>query len=90
MKNGELKKYLNMFPDDEDVSFLVADPEHRKIYRWQQIDLIVDLSCPVLGIIVGEAEDMDDDMVEACEECERNAGQLDGQMEITDFPEVLP
>ena len=29
-------------------------------------------------------------MVAACEECERDAGNLDGQMEITDFPEVLP
>lgn len=90
MKNSELKKYLNMFPDDEDVSILVADPEHRKIYHWQQIDLITDLTFPVLGIIVGEASDMDEDMIEACEECESNAEQLDGQMDITDFPEVLP
>ena len=90
MKNSELKKYLNTFPDDEDVSFLIADPRGRKLYRWEQIDLITDVAFPVLGIIVGAATDMDKDMIEACEECEREAEQLVGQMDITDFPEVLP
>ena len=39
---------------------------------------------------VGEAKDMDSDMVAACEEDERKADNLSGQMEITDFPEVMP
>ena len=90
MKNSELKKYLNMFPDEEDVNFLIADPRGRKLYRWEQIDLITGVAFPVLGIIVGAASDMDEDMIEACEESEREAGQLAGQMNITDFPEVLP
>lgn len=90
MKNSELKEYLNTFPDDENVSFLIADPRGRKLYRWEQIDLITDMAFPVLGIIVGAASDMDGGMVEVCEECEREAQQLEEQMNITDFPEVLP
>ena len=33
---------------------------------------------------------MDAELVAACEEDERNAENMDGQMEITDFPEVMP
>ena len=33
---------------------------------------------------------MDVEMVAACEEDERNAENIKGQMDITDFPEVLP
>lgn len=33
---------------------------------------------------------MDAEMTAACEESERNAEELDGRMDITDFPEVLP
>lgn len=79
-----------MFPDDEDVCFLIADPKGRKVYRWEQIDLITDIAFPVLGIIVGAASDMDEEMIEVCEECERGLAQLEGQMDIADFPEVLP
>ena len=45
---------------------------------------------PVFCVTVGEAKDMDEDMVAACEEDERNAENLAGQMEISDFPEVMP
>ena len=41
-------------------------------------------------IEVGEEKDMDAEMVAACEEDERSADDLEGQMDITDFPEVLP
>ena len=90
MKNSELKKYLNMFPDDEDISFLLANPKERKLYEWEQVDCITGVRFPVLGIIVGQASDMDAELVEECEACEREAEQLAGQMDITDFPEVLP
>ena len=33
---------------------------------------------------------MDDELVAACEECEQDAENIEGQMDITDFPEVLP
>ena len=45
---------------------------------------------PIFCIDIGEAKDMDAEMVNACEECERDAENIEGQMDITDFPEVLP
>ena len=41
-------------------------------------------------IEVGEEKDMDVEMVAACEENEKSADDLEGQMRIEDFPEVMP
>ena len=90
MKNSELKDYLNIFPDDANVVMLLANPRKRKLYEVERIDFITDIGQPVFCVTVGEAKDMDEDMVKACEEDERNAENMDGQMEISDFPEVLP
>ena len=90
MKNSELKEYLNTFPDDADTSLILANPRKRKLYEVERIDFITDIGQPVFCVTVGEAKDMDEDMVKACEEDERNAENLAGQMEITDFPEVMP
>ena len=90
MKNSELKEYLNTFPDDANVVMLLANPMKRKLYEVERVDFITDMEQPVFCVTVGEAKDMDEDMVTACEEDERNAENLAGQMEITDFPEVLP
>ena len=90
MKNCELKEYLNKFPDDADISVILANPRKRKLYELNGVMSIADLGQPVFCIDVGEESDMDEEMIAACEEDERNADELDGQMEITDFPEVLP
>ena len=90
MKNSELKEYLNTFSDDANVVLLLANPMKRKLYEVERVDCITDVEQPVFCVTVGEAKDMDADMVAACEEDERNAENLAGQMEITDFPEVLP
>ena len=90
MKNSELKEYLNTFSDDADISLILANPMKRKLYEVERINFITDIGQPVFCVTVGEAKDMDEDMVKACEEDERNAENLAGQMEITDFPEVMP
>ena len=90
MKNSELKEYLNIFPDDENIVILLANPMKRKLYEVERVDFITDMEQPVFCVTVGEAKDMDSEMVAACEEDERNAENLSGQMEITDFPEVMP
>lgn len=90
MKNSELKKYLNMFPDDEDVVILLANPKERKKYEHVNTFGITDQQMPILCIEVGSESNLDADEVAACEEDEKEAGQLAGQMNITDFPEVLP
>ena len=90
MKNCELKEYLNTFPDDADVILILANPRERKLYECVDVLFITDQGQPIFCIDVGNESDMDEELVAACEEDERNAEQRDGQMEITDFPEVLP
>lgn len=90
MNNGELKKYLETFPEDAPVTFLVANPRDRKLYPIVDLKGITDVGQPVFCIEVGKAQDMDKEMVEACEEDERKAMELEGQMNIEDFPEVMP
>lgn len=90
MKNSELKEYLNMFPDDEEVVILLANPKERKKYEHVNTFGITDQPMPVLCIEVGRESNLDAEEVEACEEDESEAEQLAGQMNITDFPEVLP
>ena len=90
MKNSELKEYLNTFPDDADMSLILANPMKRKLYEVERVDFITDMEQPVFCVTVGEAKNMDSEMVAVCEECERESENLSGQMEIIDFPEVMP
>ncbi len=90
MTNGELKEYLNTFPDDVPVSVILANPKARKVYDVEDVQGITDIGQPVFCITVGQARDMDAEEIAACEEDEQNAENLAGQMNITDFPEVMP
>ena len=90
MKNSELKEYLNTFSDDAPISVILANPRKRKRYEITGTFCVKDLGQPVFCIEVGKEVDMDAEEIAACEESERNADDLEGQMEITDFPEVLP
>ena len=90
MTNKELKEYLNTFPDDAQVSFILANPRKRKLYENTNTFGITDQGQPVFCIEVGEEKDMDAEMVAACEADEKAADDLEGQMDISDFPEVMP
>lgn len=90
MTNKELKEYLNTFPDDAPVSFILANPRKRKLYELKYVMFVTDQGRPLILIDIGKESDMDEEMVKACEEDERNADDLEGQMKIEDFPEVMP
>lgn len=90
MKNSELKEYLNTFSDDSEISLILVNPMKRKVCEVERVDFITDMGQPVFCVTVGEEKDMDSDIIAAREEDERNADNLSGQMEITDFPEVMP
>ena len=90
MKNSELKEYLSTFPDDADVSYILANTRERKLYECVNVFGVIDAPNPLFCIDVGKSSDMDAEMVAACEDDERNAENIKGQMDITDFPEVLP
>ena len=64
--------------------------KNRKKLEQEDVFGVIDAPNPLFCIDVGEVKDMDDEMVAACEECERDAENIEGQMDITDFPEVLP
>ena len=83
MNNGELKEYLNTFPNDASISVILANPKKRKLY--DKIYIGADFERPVFIIDVGKESDMDAEMVKACKEDEN----VEGQMEIEDYPEYL-
>ena len=89
MKNSELKEYINTFPDDAPVSLILANPRKRKLYEAIMFCLLQIRGKPVFCIDVDNETDMDSEMVAACEEDEKDADNHEGQMNITDFPEVL-
>lgn len=90
MTNRELKEYLNTFTDDAPVSVILANTRKRKLYECVNAFGVIDQEQPVFCIDVGEESDMDAEMVEAFEYDERNAENIEGQMDITDFQEVMP
>jgi len=88
MKNKDLIEYLKTFSDDANFHIILANPRKRKRYDHNEIMLLKDdeINMPVLCIAVGNEVDMDAEEVKACKECENIAGQ----MEIEDYPEVMP
>lgn len=87
MTNKELKEYLNTFPDDAPISIILANPRKRKLYSLENMLYITDQGQPVFCIDVGVEKDMDAELVAACEQ---DADNLEGQIDIADFPEVMP
>lgn len=90
MINGELKEYLNTFPDDVNISLFLANPRERKLYEVVNYFGITDTLNPTFCIEVGKVTDMDEELIVVCEEEEREKRQLTGQMSFNDFPEVMP
>lgn len=90
MKNCELKEYLNTFPDDTEVSVILADPRERKLYQCVNVFGIIDTQNPTFCIDVGQASDMDAEMIAVSEECEHEAEIIKEQINVFGFPEVMP
>ena len=90
MTNQELKEYLNGFSDDVEISLIVANTQKRKVYEPKEVIVMTDVEIPAFVINVCNERDMDAEEISVCEECERNADNLEEQMDISDFPEVMP
>ena len=71
MNNKELIEYLQQFPDDAIPSFIVANPKDRQYHEMVDVMVITDMDVPVFCIEVGPAQNMDEEMVKACEEDEK-------------------
>lgn len=90
MKNGDLKKYLDEFPDDAKVNMVLANPKERKLYEVVDILVVTGENNPIFCVCVGKESEMDEELQAAVEEDERHSENLPGQMDITDYPEVMP
>lgn len=73
MSNKELIEYLQQYPDNAIPSFIVANTKDRKYHETVNVMCITDMETPVFCIEVGPAQDMDEDMVQACEEDEKQS-----------------
>ena len=80
MKNSELKEYLNTFPDDAEVSVIIANPKEKKHYPLKDYRGITDLGNPVCLLEVGKPENLE----------EEKDADIPGQMEMGDIPGVMP
>ena len=78
MKVKELKEYLGRWPEDEEVRFLAIKPKDRTVWPHNQIGVIAitDSEAPVIGLELGKAEPMDEEMIRAAEEDEAAAGWI--------------
>ena len=73
MTSKKLIEYLQQFPDDAIPCFIVANPKDRKYHEMTNVFCITDMDQPVFCVEVGIAQDMDEEMVKACEEDEAQA-----------------
>ena len=75
MGNKILKEYLDEFKDDATLHVFVANRQDRKIYALKELNMIYDegQTDPVICIEVGEAQDMDKELVDATMDYERAA-----------------
>lgn len=80
MKNSELKEYLNSFPDNAEVTVIIADTKARKRYPLTDCHGITDTGQPVFLLEIGKSENLDDE----------KDTDIPGQTDLeTDFPEVM-
>lgn len=87
MTNKELKEYINKFDDKARVSVIAANPRSRKVYYIAEFMLLTDMEQPVFIVNISGERDMDEDERNMAGKCEKD---VDGQMQIEDFPEVMP
>ncbi len=80
MKNSELKECLNTFPDDAEVSLIIANPKEKKYYPLKDYHGITYLEKPVFLPEVGKPENLE----------EEKDTDISGQMEMGSIPVVMP
>ena len=69
---------------------VLANPKERKLYEVVDIMVATGENNPILCICVGKESEMDEELQAAVEEDEKSSENLPGQMDITDYPEVMP
>lgn len=68
MKNSELKKYFENYPDEADLHILAAVPKDRKLYPVEHYGVLDIKGFPCLVVELGRGKDMDAELIRICEE----------------------
>ena len=67
----EMKRFLDKFPEEQDVVVIAARPQTRKKYEVTGLIMLTVLAYPVIGVELGAAHEFDEKEQEAAEECEK-------------------
>ena len=67
----EMKRFLDKFPEEQDVVVIAVQPQARKKYNVTGLIMLTELAYPVIGVELGAAHEFDEKEQEAAEECEK-------------------
>lgn len=69
----EMKRFLDKFPEEQDVVVIAVRPQARKKYNVTGLVMITELAYPVIGVELGAAHDFDEQERACAEADERTA-----------------
>lgn len=56
----EMKKFLDKFPEEQDVVVIAVRPQARKKYEVTGLVMLTELAYPVIGVELGAAHEFDE------------------------------
>ena len=70
----EMKKFLDKFPEEQDVVVIAVRPQARKKYNVTGLVMLTELAYPVIGVELGAAHEFDE-QERACAEADERTAQ---------------
>lgn len=70
----EMKKFLDKFPEEQDVVVIAVRPQARKKYEVTGLVMLTELAYPVIGVELGAAHEFDE-QERACAEANEKTAQ---------------
>ena len=69
----EMKRFLDKFPEEQDVVVIAVRPQARKKYNVTGLIMLTELAYPVIGVELGAAHEFDEQERACAEADERTA-----------------
>lgn len=69
----EMKRFLDKFPEEQDVVVIAVRPQARKKYNVTGLVMLTELAYPVIGVELGAAHEFDEQERACAEANERTA-----------------
>ena len=69
----EMKRFLDKFPEEQDVVVIAVWPQARKKYNVTGLIMLTELAYPVIGVELGAAHEFDEQERACAEADERTA-----------------